>query len=122
MTAACCPPAEMALDTGKAGAVDLGRFVQSTGEGACHLDLAVDGIHCAACIRTIESGLADAPGVDGVRVNFGDGWALVRASNTQPALTLRFEAQTGERLLEIRRLVEETLARFLPPAAVSQEN
>lgn len=60
--------------------------------------------------------------IDGVRVNFGDGWALVRASNTQPALTLRFEAQTGERLLEIRRLVEETLARFLPPAAVSQEN
>ena len=32
--------------------------------------------------------------VDGVRVQFGDGWGLVRASNTQPALVLRFEALT----------------------------
>ena len=70
MTAACCPPADLALAERKTGAVDFGRFVQSTGDGECHLDLAVDGIHCAACIRTIENGLADAPGVDGVRVNF----------------------------------------------------
>jgi phosphomannomutase/phosphoglucomutase len=44
--------------------------------------------------------------VDGVRVNFGDGWGLVRASNTQPALVLRFEADTPERLNEIRSDVE----------------
>ena len=40
--------------------------------------------------------------VDGVRVNFGDGWGLVRASNTQPALVLRFEADTPERLKVIQ--------------------
>ena len=40
--------------------------------------------------------------VDGARVNFGDGWALVRASNTQPALSLRFEATTEERLEELK--------------------
>ncbi|MFQ5692787.1 MAG: phosphomannomutase/phosphoglucomutase [Nitrospinota bacterium] len=41
--------------------------------------------------------------IDGVRADFGDGWALVRASNTTPALTLRFEATTAERLEEIRK-------------------
>ena len=45
--------------------------------------------------------------VDGVRAQFGDGWGLVRASNTQPALVLRFEAATGKRLREIRDLVEK---------------
>jgi phosphomannomutase/phosphoglucomutase len=45
--------------------------------------------------------------VDGVRVKFEDGWGLVRASNTQPALVLRFEALTRRRLEEIKRLVEE---------------
>ncbi|RLB77032.1 MAG: phosphomannomutase [Deltaproteobacteria bacterium] len=42
--------------------------------------------------------------VDGARVLFGDGWGLVRASNTQPVLVLRFEAQSEERLEEIKSL------------------
>jgi phosphomannomutase / phosphoglucomutase len=45
--------------------------------------------------------------VDGVRVVFPDGWGLVRASNTQPILVLRFEAVTEPRLAEIRKLVED---------------
>ena len=45
--------------------------------------------------------------VDGVRVQFGDGWGLARASNTQPVLVLRFEALTEKRLQEIKKLVEE---------------
>ncbi len=44
--------------------------------------------------------------VDGVRVKFEDGWGLVRASNTQPVLVLRFEALTQQRLQEIKELVE----------------
>ena len=40
--------------------------------------------------------------VDGIRVMFDDGWALVRASNTGPDLTVRFEAKTEERLHEIQ--------------------
>ena len=47
----------------------------------------------------------EAVTVDGVRVIFPDGWGLVRASNTQPLLVLRFEARTPERLAEIRALV-----------------
>ncbi len=45
--------------------------------------------------------------VDGVRVVFEDGWGLVRASNTQPALVLRFEALTEKRLDIIKKLVED---------------
>jgi len=47
--------------------------------------------------------------VDGVRVNFGDGWGLVRASNTQPVLVLRFEADTEPRLQQIRSEVEHVV-------------
>jgi len=42
--------------------------------------------------------------IDGLRVNFIDGWGLLRASNTTPKLVLRFEAQTAERLSEIQQL------------------
>jgi phosphomannomutase/phosphoglucomutase len=44
--------------------------------------------------------------VDGVRVKFDDGWGVLRASNTQPVLVLRFEALTEKRLQEIKKLVE----------------
>jgi phosphomannomutase/phosphoglucomutase len=50
--------------------------------------------------------------IDGVRVLFGDGWGLVRASNTQPALVLRFEAMTEPRLQEIRQIVESALEKI----------
>jgi phosphomannomutase len=47
----------------------------------------------------------DVLDVDGVRVDFGDGWGLVRASNTEPAITTRFEARTAKRVQEIRTLM-----------------
>ncbi|MGH7815358.1 MAG: phosphomannomutase/phosphoglucomutase [Candidatus Binataceae bacterium] len=50
--------------------------------------------------------------IDGVRVNFPDGWGLVRASNTQPALVTRFEASSAKRLEEIRSLFEGKLKEF----------
>lgn len=55
----------------------------------------------------------DVNDVDGVRLTFPDGWALIRASNTQPVLSLRFEAETPERLAEIRSLVETPLAGWI---------
>lgn len=45
-------------------------------------------------------------GVDGARILFGDGWGLIRASNTQPVLVARFEAMSEARLTEIRNEVE----------------
>lgn len=50
--------------------------------------------------------------VDGVRIQFGDGWGLVRASNTQPVLVLRFEARTKERLEELKNLVIGKLKEY----------
>lgn len=47
----------------------------------------------------------DCSTVDGVRINFDDGWGLVRASNTQPVIVCRFEASTIERMNEIKNLV-----------------
>jgi phosphomannomutase/phosphoglucomutase len=47
--------------------------------------------------------------IDGIRIKFDNGWALIRASNTQPALVLRFEATSEKRLSEIRNLVESEL-------------
>jgi len=51
--------------------------------------------------------------IDGVRAEFEDGWALVRPSNTEPALVLRFEAETAEGLGRIRGLVEGELRKAL---------
>ncbi|HEX7079141.1 MAG TPA: phosphomannomutase/phosphoglucomutase [Candidatus Eisenbacteria bacterium] len=49
--------------------------------------------------------------VDGVRVQFGDGWGLIRASNTQPVLVARFEAVNKERLSAIAREVYDVLSQ-----------
>src|SRR5713101_5600809 len=50
--------------------------------------------------------------IDGARVNFSGGWGLVRASNTQPALVMRFEADNAQRLAEIRGIFERKLIEF----------
>lgn len=52
----------------------------------------------------------DVSDVDGVRILFGDGWGLIRSSNTQPILVLRFEAASEARLAELRAEVEGWLA------------
>jgi phosphomannomutase / phosphoglucomutase len=48
--------------------------------------------------------------VDGARVLFGDGWGLLRTSNTQPVIVARFEARSQERLEEIQETMEAWLA------------
>ena len=50
--------------------------------------------------------------IDGVRVEFGDGWGLARASNTQPVIVVRFEAKTAERLEQIQSTFLEPLRRL----------
>jgi phosphomannomutase/phosphoglucomutase len=49
--------------------------------------------------------------VDGVRVRFPHGWGLLRASNTQPVLVMRFEAENAAQLAEYQRVVEEAVAK-----------
>ena len=50
--------------------------------------------------------------VDGARITWKDGWALVRASNTQAALVLRFEAESEARMEQIRKKVETELKKI----------
>jgi len=50
--------------------------------------------------------------IDGARVLFEDGWGLVRASNTQPVLVLRFEAETADGLERIKGRFKEILSRY----------
>ncbi len=47
--------------------------------------------------------------IDGVRVKFADGWGLIRASNTQPILVMRFEAKNAQKLAEYRGIVERVV-------------
>ena len=50
--------------------------------------------------------------VDGARVIFDSGWGLVRASNTQPAVTLRFEAYTREQISSYMQVFKAQLSRY----------
>ena len=50
--------------------------------------------------------------LDGARIEFPDGWCLVRASNTQPVLVMRFEATTEKRLAEIRAMIEGEIKKY----------
>ncbi len=63
----------------------------------------------------------DAIDIDGARVLFGDGWGLVRASNTQPVLVLRFEAKTKDRLQEIIEIFKTKLREY-PSVKFSDED
>jgi phosphomannomutase/phosphoglucomutase len=60
----------------------------------------------------------DVVDIDGVRIQFGDGWGLLRASNTQPVLVLRFEAHTQARLEEIKGIVLDKLTEIAPEIEV----
>jgi phosphomannomutase len=70
--------------------------------------------HKFAAIDYLRTRFADLPMTtfDGLRVDFGDGWGLVRASNTEPAITTRFEAQTMARAQQIRDLMMGALDDF----------
>ncbi|EBA01605.1 phosphomannomutase/phosphoglucomutase [Marinobacter sp. ELB17] len=57
--------------------------------------------------------------IDGVRVEYGDGWGLCRASNTTPALVLRFEAESEEALARIKTVFREQLRQVAPELNVT---
>ncbi|MEE9232724.1 MAG: phosphomannomutase, partial [Nitrospirales bacterium] len=58
-----------------------------------------------------EMSIRDVVTIDGIRVRFDHGWGLIRASNTQPALVLRFEAESDEWLQKIRTWLEKELGK-----------
>lgn len=60
----------------------------------------------AEAVKLLQAQKLPVNTIDGARVEFADGWGLVRASNTQPVLVFRFEATSQARLDAIRLLVE----------------
>jgi len=52
--------------------------------------------------------------IDGVRIEFSNGWGLIRASNTQPVLVMRFEAESAEQLEAYKKEVREKLVTYEP--------
>jgi len=52
--------------------------------------------------------------IDGVRIEFSNGWGLIRASNTQPVLVMRFEAESAEQLDAYKKEVYEKLVAYEP--------
>ncbi len=73
----------------------------------------VEGFRAAA---TFEEGRVSS--IDGVRVDWPDGWGLVRASNTTPVLVLRFDADNEDALARVQRVFREQLLAFKPELAV----
>src|SRR6187402_1055696 len=51
---------------------DFSHYVRTAGEGVQHIDLAVEGVHCAGCMAKIERGLSAIPDVTLARVNLTD--------------------------------------------------
>lgn len=82
--------------------------------------------HCpderkAPVIRAVHDALKDRypiNDVDGIRITFERGWGLLRASNTEPVLSLRFEGETEADALEYKRIVRDALVRAYPDVAV----
>ncbi len=73
----------------------------------------VEGFRAAA---TFEEGRVSS--IDGLRVDWPDGWGLVRASNTTPVLVLRFEADTDDALTRVQRVFREQLLAYRPELPV----
>jgi len=64
----------------------------------------------------------DVVDIDGVRINFPNGWGLIRASNTQPVLVLRFEADDEAGLAEIVGLVKQEMKKYEPAVVFEAES
>jgi phosphomannomutase/phosphoglucomutase len=65
-------------------------------------------------IKQANFSAAEQVTIDGLRVNFADGWGLVRLSNTTPSLVLRFEAESEKVLSQIQELFRELLLGVKP--------
>ncbi|NWF51981.1 MAG: phosphomannomutase/phosphoglucomutase [Nitrospirae bacterium] len=66
-------------------------------------------------VERLKENFTDYPlnDIDGIRIHFEEGWGLIRASNTQPALVLRFEAKDEDSLKKIRELIEGRLKNVM---------
>jgi phosphomannomutase / phosphoglucomutase len=108
---AACRLLEIVAGSGRPLSSELRDVPRTTATPEIRVDCPEDrkfGI--VSAVRAKFSRDYDVNDTDGARINFGQGWGLVRASNTQPVLVLRFEAQSEELLKEYRGMVEAAVA------------
>lgn len=77
----------------------------------CPDDSKFDVVARATELLRARADVTEVVDVDGARAKFGDGWGLVRASNTQPALVVRCEAVSEDRLAVIQAAIESEIAQ-----------
>ncbi len=63
-------------------------------------------------VKSALEGQGEVVGIDGVRVRFAHGWGLIRASNTEPVLSMRFEGETEADALSYRDLFFAQVRNF----------
>ncbi|WP_417421194.1 phosphomannomutase/phosphoglucomutase [Halomonas sp.] len=73
-----------------------------------------------ALARTGDFGEGIKTTLDGIRIDYADGWGLCRASNTTPALVMRFEGKNAEALARIRERFANALARVAPTLKIPE--
>ena len=56
--------------------------------------------------------------IDGIRVDYDEGWGLIRASNTSPVLSLRFEAESTEALVRIKNTFQTAITHIDPELTI----
>lgn len=71
-------------------------------------------------LQALEFEGGNANRIDGVRVDYADGWGLIRASNTTPVLVLRFEAESESSLERIRSEFQQRLTQVDPSLTIPE--
>jgi len=86
----------------------------NTPELNIHMQEGETGPLMESLVNSSDFGDANIITLDGIRVEFNDGWGLIRASNTTPSLVLRFEADNEQALARIQEMFRENMIRVAP--------
>jgi phosphomannomutase/phosphoglucomutase len=72
-------------------------------------------------VELVKKEFSDYPhiSIDGIRIQFKEGWSLVRASNTQPAIVIRFEAISEDKMRDIEKLVRHKLDNAMKRSGIN---
>jgi Cu2+-exporting ATPase len=113
-------------------AVDLSLYAKPGADGTCGLDLAVEGVHCGACINRIEGAMKKLPGVTDARLNFTNrrlhvAWADGTLEPARIIETLEANGYRGHPFMPLRAEEEEAaearrLTRYLAVAGFAAMN
>ena len=94
---------------------DMGDYDKET-NGACSVDLIMDEDNFKIIEKFTQNCQLEGEKItmDGLRINFKNGWGLLRASNTTPKLVLRFEGDSNDSLISIKESFLNELSRICP--------